>query len=128
MKMFQNLPFKFNSAQRYQTVSMKLQDETDEARKEAIEVSARTKEELQPALTAVQSDIVDVKASIQEDQFEHQTKITRLSQEVDTLRSVIHNILSETTVDHFWWGQGGASQKNSFLTLHELESRPISNR
>ena len=68
-------------------------------------MSARTKEELQPALTAVQSEIVDVKASIEEDQFERQTKITRLSQEVDTLRSVIHNILSETTVDHFWRGQ-----------------------
>lgn len=85
-----------------QTVSMKLQDETDEARKKAIEVSARTKEELQPALTAVQAEVVDVKASMREDQFEHQTKITRLSQEVDTLRAVIHNILSETTVDHFW--------------------------
>ena len=85
-----------------QTVSMKLQDEADEVRKKAVDVSARTKSELKPALTALQSEIVDVKTSIQEDQFEHQTKITRLSQEVDTLRSVIHSILSETTVDHFW--------------------------
>jgi mevalonate kinase len=79
-----------------------MQDDTDETRKKAIEVSSRTKEELQPALSAVQSEMIEVKAGIQEDAFEHQTKITRLSQEVDTLRAVVHNILSETTVDHFW--------------------------
>lgn len=85
-----------------QSVSMKVQDETDEARRKAMEVSTRTREELAPVLTQVQSEIVEVKASMKEDQFEHQTKITRLSQEVDTLRSVIHNILSEASVDHFW--------------------------
>jgi hypothetical protein len=47
-----------------------------------VQVSARTREELAPALRAVQSEIVEVRASMVEDQFDHQTTFTRLSQEV----------------------------------------------